>query len=123
MKKEITDLSQEEIKQIFKQRTSIFTEITVEMINQDQRFGYNQEHRFVTERAWWLAAQAVKETNDIRLNKGLAEWPSIALEELLEAKEAKSLLEQRTELVQLAAVVHQWIAAIDNYNNKAKTNG
>lgn len=123
MKKEITDLSQEEIKQIFKQRTSIFTEITVEMINQDQRFGYNQEHRFRSDRDRWEEAEAIKQTNEIRLSKGLSDWPLIAYEELLEAVQSDSLLEQRAELVQLAAVVHQWIAAIDNHNNKAKTNG
>ena len=55
----------------------------------------------------------MEEDNDERVERGSLAWDGILLEEVYEAFAEEDPIKLRSELVQVAAVAVQWIAAID----------
>lgn len=104
-------------------REGINAEVQYERRLQDKKWG-QQDHPSVYDDSVadreklcrWLAiptqAQAKATVERLAKNGGLT-FSDIALEEFCEAVEAPGDFERRAELVQLAAVVQQWIEAID----------
>ncbi len=112
-----------------KKKEIILDEIHVEMIKQDEKWGtqshpsvdqvlLNREGSCTPERMceeYEIPSEnRAKQMCDIHAKRGDLTWAHITIEELSEAVSAKDDTERRKELIQLAAVVTQWINDIDN---------
>lgn len=101
-------------------RTNIHDEIVAEEIRQDEKWG-EQNHKFLTGSVTTEMADRAKAATDASTKNGTLSWELILAEEVFEAFSARTTSELREELVQVAAVTAQWIAAIDR--KKANTDG
>lgn len=101
------------------------TDVLAEMVLQDIKWGRHQEHADshpavetrLPSAAW---AKLLVETF---AREGAQNWAAIALEEFLEALEARPGAARRAELVQLTAVLFQWIDNIDRRELKRREKG
>lgn len=64
-------------------------------------------------------ADAFTRRTDERADEGKVTWRDILLEEVFEALAESDQAKLRTELIQVAAVVQQWVEAIDRRSSHA----
>lgn len=112
-------------------RTRIFVELYEEILKQDSKWG-QQNHPSVDplllERGALRMSEEYEIPSETRAKQmcettaisGTVTWGHIALEEFAECICAQSDQDRRKELVQLAAVVVQWITCIDRRSGKAE---
>lgn len=100
-------------------RDRILAEIAAERVRQDAKWG-EQNHPSIPADCDDLSLRynvpdelACKMACEQAVHDGDLTWGDIALEEYVEALEAPDEAKRRAELVQLAAVVAQWIECID----------
>jgi hypothetical protein len=105
------------------QDADILREVAAERVRQDEKWG-EQNHPDGTgpDVAWMLghgwtssvmAATLYKKINDEKSDRGILTFLDIALEEIAEAFAEKDEALLRAELLQCAAVLVNWIGAID----------
>lgn len=107
-------------------REEILYEVADETVRQDEKWGEQNHPDLLPEeyshRTYHFTAEAWKRTNDARVAKANADgalpdrncaWDGILLEEVYEALAESDPAKLRAELVQVAAVAVQWVAAID----------
>lgn len=101
----------------------VLSEVRAERLRQDEKWG-EQNHPDGTgddvhllgdvERPTYGTLAYLQRANvDELARQGRSRWSGILLEEVFEALSATSVEELRAELVQVAAVAVQWVAAID----------
>jgi hypothetical protein len=103
------------------QRINVLSEIGIERINQDSKWG-EQNHpngtgpqvQLLDALTSYNSLRAVaKAQTDLRASAGTVTFADILLEEVIEALAESNPQALRAELVQVAAVAAQWIEAID----------
>lgn len=109
-------------------RTAVIRDVLDEMKRQDATWGeqnhpdlyaddpYRNERYYAAEAAAWKAENAgrVYQQNTLGASKDQnCAWDGILLEEVFEALEEADPVKRRKELVQVAGVAMQWVAAID----------
>lgn len=95
---------------------SVTRDMILERIRQITKFGAQRELPCITPSlaATVLPEDYAKKMCDDAFAAGNGTWAHIAVEELAEAIGAKTDLERREELIQLATVCMGWIEAIDS---------
>lgn len=103
----------------------VTTEITIERMNQHKKHGEQNIpswHPKITDSSQQLQIlrlmpeDLIKQRVDTEAKSNTKNWSSIALEEFIEAVNAPTDYQRRSELVQLAAVIFQWIECLDRNN-------
>jgi citrate synthase len=100
------------------QDADILREVAAERVRQDDKWG-EQNHPDGTGReSWRLVAEAMKIKCESRASRGELTFRDIFEEEIWEAYAEKDESLLRAELVQSAAVLVNWIGAIDRRKRK-----
>lgn len=104
-------------------RERVWLQINAEMVRQDRKWGeqnhdmipYRPKDRPLTDPLAGLIASAdtARTCCQVAAEKDGCTWAHILIEEVAEFCDAPTLDDMRAELVQVAAVAHQAIAAID----------
>lgn len=95
----------------------VLADITAEREAQHARWGVQHHLPDGTGAAWHDAADTAREACERASATGQLTWRHILLEEVAEALAETSPALLREELVQVGAVVAQWLQAIDQRNN------
>jgi hypothetical protein len=91
----------------------VLFEVSDECERQDEKWGDQSHHPDGTGAQFKVIADAMRKNCDERDAAGELSWTDILSEEFYEALSETDPEKLRTELVQVAAVCAQWVAAID----------
>lgn len=94
----------------------ILKEIYKERLRQEEKWG-EQNHPDGTKEKWSEVADGMKAVCEIKAEKGELTWHDILEEEIWEAYGETDPALLRAELIQSAAVLVNWIGAIDRRTN------
>ena len=99
-------------------RLLISEQVLSELDRQDQKWGQQDHPDFspkgydIGRRADWALAENWKRSNAVRAANDALAWDGILLEEVYEALAESDEEALEAELIQVAAVAQQWVAAI-----------
>ena len=101
--------------------SAILHEIAAERLRQDEKWG-EQNHPDGTQKKWAVIADGMRAKCQSKAEKGELTWRDILEEEIWEAYGETDEDKLRAELVQSAAVLVNWIGAIDRRKKNDEEN-